>query len=37
MAEVTLTKITKKFGEFTAVDDLSMLIEDGKFTVLVGP
>jgi len=37
MAEVTLTGITKRFGEFTAVDDLSMRIEDGKFTVLVGP
>ena len=37
MAEVTLTNVTKKFGEFTAVDDLSMLIENGKFTVLVGP
>ncbi len=37
MADVTLTNITKKFGDFTAVDDLSMVIEDGKFTVLVGP
>lgn len=37
MAEVTLTNITKKFGDFVAVDDLSMVIEDGKFTVLVGP
>jgi len=37
MAEVTLTDITKRFGDFTAVDDISMVIEDGKFTVLVGP
>ena len=37
MAEVMLTDITKKFGDFTAVDDISMAIEDGKFTVLVGP
>jgi len=37
MAEVTLANVTKKFGDFTAVDDLSMVIEDGKFTVLVGP
>jgi multiple sugar transport system ATP-binding protein len=37
MAEVTLTNITKRFGDFTAVDDISMEIEDGKFTVLVGP
>ena len=37
MAEVRLTDITKKFGDFTAVDDISIVIEDGKFTVLVGP
>ena len=37
MAEVTLTNITKRFGDFTAVKDLTMCIEDGKFTVLVGP
>jgi multiple sugar transport system ATP-binding protein len=37
MAEVTLIGVTKRFGDFTAVDDLSMEIEDGKFTVLVGP
>ena len=37
MAEVTLTHVTKTFGEFAAVNDVSMVIEDGKFTVLVGP
>jgi multiple sugar transport system ATP-binding protein len=37
MADVTLTSITKKFGDFVAVDDISMVIEDGRFTVLVGP
>ena len=37
MAEVTLTHVTKRFGDFAAVDDISMVIEDGKFTVLVGP
>ena len=37
MAEVTLTRVTKTFGEFVAVNDVSMVIEDGKFTVLVGP
>jgi len=37
MAEVTLTNITKRFGDFTAVQSLDMEIEDGKFTVLVGP
>lgn len=37
MADVTLTNITKKFGDFVAVDDISIIIEDGRFTVLVGP
>jgi multiple sugar transport system ATP-binding protein len=37
MAEVTLTRVTKTFGDFVAVNDVSMVIEDGKFTVLVGP
>jgi len=37
VAEVTLTEVTKRFGDFTAVDNISMQIEDGKFTVLVGP
>jgi len=37
MAEVTLTNVTKRFGDFTAVKELTMEIEDGKFTVLVGP
>ncbi len=37
MVEVSLTRLTKKFGAFPAVRDLSMEIEDGRFTVLVGP
>jgi len=37
VAEVTLTDVTKRFGDFTAVDDISIQVEDGKFTVLVGP
>ena len=37
MAEVVLQSVTKRFGDFVAVDDISMRIEDGKFTVLVGP
>ena len=36
MSEVVLTDVTKKFGDFTAVDDITMRIEDVKFTVLVG-
>jgi len=37
VAGVELQSVTKRFGEFVAVDDVSMQIEDGKFTVLVGP
>jgi multiple sugar transport system ATP-binding protein len=37
VAQVSLERVTKRFGDFTAVDDVSMVIEDGKFTVLVGP
>jgi len=37
MAEVTLNKVTKKFGNFTAVKSMDLEVEDGKFTVLVGP
>jgi len=37
MAEVTLTKVTKTFGNFVAVDAIDLEIEDGRFTVLVGP
>jgi multiple sugar transport system ATP-binding protein len=37
VAQVSLERITKQFGDFTAVNDVSMVIEDGKFTVLVGP
>ncbi len=37
MAEVTLNKVTKKFGDFTAVKGIDLTVEDGKFTVLVGP
>jgi len=37
MAEVTLTEVSKKFGNFVAVDAVDLAIEDGRFTVLVGP
>jgi branched-chain amino acid transport system ATP-binding protein len=29
--------MTKKFGEFKAVDNLSMDIEKGKITLVIGP
>jgi len=37
MAEVQLKGVTKKFGNFTAVDTVDLAIKDGEFTVLVGP
>jgi multiple sugar transport system ATP-binding protein len=37
MADVTLTAITKTFGDDTALDDVTVTIPDGSFVVLLGP
>jgi multiple sugar transport system ATP-binding protein len=37
MATVSLDHITKQFGDFTAVHDLSLEIADREFLVLLGP
>ncbi|MCL5266142.1 MAG: ABC transporter ATP-binding protein, partial [Chloroflexi bacterium] len=37
MASVTLDRVTKKFGDVTAVDNLTIEIKDKEFLVLVGP
>src|SRR5579862_1910946 len=37
MARLQLTGITKSYGDFKAVDDLSLDIADGEFVVLLGP
>src|SRR3954469_19552896 len=37
MAGIRLEGVTKSFGNVTAVDDVSLEIEDGEFLVLVGP
>ena len=37
MASVTLDRVTKRFGDVTAVDNLSIEIKDKEFLVLVGP
>jgi len=34
---LSVRNLTKKFGEFKAVNDLSMEIEKGKVTLLIGP
>ena len=37
MASVTYDHVWKKFGDFTAIQDLNIAIEDKEFLVLVGP
>ncbi|MBP9676826.1 MAG: sn-glycerol-3-phosphate ABC transporter ATP-binding protein UgpC [Anaerolineaceae bacterium] len=37
MASVTFENVVKKFGDFTAVDNLSLEIFEDEFLVLVGP
>ncbi|RDI70017.1 ABC transporter ATP-binding protein [Halopelagius longus] len=37
MGEIEIDNLTKRFGSTTAVDGLSLDIEDGEFLVLVGP
>ncbi len=37
MPRIELRNITKKFGNFVAVDNLSITIEDGDFITLLGP
>jgi spermidine/putrescine transport system ATP-binding protein len=35
--DLKLTRITKSYGDFTAVDDLSLTIPEGSFFALLGP
>ena len=37
MAEVAIERVTKRFGQITAVGDLSLTVRDGEFVVLLGP
>ena len=37
MANVTYQNVSKKFGDFTALKDLNLNVEDKEFLVLVGP
>lgn len=37
MSSVTYEHVSKKFGDFTALNDLNIVIEDKEFLVLVGP
>ncbi len=35
--KLILTNVTKRFGGLTAVDDLSMTVEDGQIYGIIGP
>ena len=35
--DLTLSKVTKSYGDFTAVNDLSLTIPEGSFFALLGP
>ena len=37
MAEVVIEGATKRFGQITAVKELSLTVKDGEFVVLLGP
>ena len=37
MASVTYDHVWKKFGDFVAINDLNIKIDDKEFLVLVGP
>jgi multiple sugar transport system ATP-binding protein len=37
MAEIRIENLTKRFGNFVAVDDVSFTVQDQEFTVLLGP
>jgi spermidine/putrescine transport system ATP-binding protein len=37
VSDVRLDRVTKRFGDVTAVDDLSLTIEPGEFFALLGP
>ncbi len=37
MAEISFDRVTKRFGDVVAVDDVTLDIPDGEFVVLLGP
>jgi iron(III) transport system ATP-binding protein len=37
VSKLAIKNLTKKFGDFTAVDNFSITIEEGEFVALVGP
>ena len=37
MARLTIDRVTKRYGAFAALDDVSLAVEDGEFMALLGP
>jgi multiple sugar transport system ATP-binding protein len=37
MADLSLSGVTKRFGDTVAVDSLDLTVEDGEFVILLGP
>ncbi|HBN51804.1 MAG TPA: spermidine/putrescine ABC transporter ATP-binding protein, partial [Thalassospira sp.] len=37
MADINLSRITKSFGDYRAVNQVSLDIHDGEFVALLGP
>lgn len=37
MAEIKIENVTKRFGDFVAIDDINLTIHDREFMVLLGP
>jgi len=37
LAKIRLTDVTKKFGDFAAVNQINLLAKDKEFIALVGP
>ena len=37
MAELTLAHVAKRFGDVTAVDDVTLDVRDGELVALLGP
>ena len=37
MAQLELRNVTRRFGDFVAVDDVSFEIKSGEFFTLLGP
>ena len=37
MARLELESVTKRFGSFAAVDDVSLTVADGEFLAVLGP